>query len=223
MGLVAGVQLSANGMLHKGDWIISEKAHANGEVLDVKLTTVKVRNWDNSITTIPPYTLVSDSFQNYQNMRKAGARRVARSIYIDINTIGFLDNNALERLKAKGLTDGIPDTEKNRVVNLTLLRRYLESYLSSHPAIRKEDKRNPAIFMMVRQLQPTPNGLPIELYFFTYETNWKKFEELQSDIFDHVYAVVSEFGLKMYQSPAGADIRYRLEDNDSCNAITPRQ
>lgn len=223
MGLVAGVQLSANGMLHKGDWIISEKAHANGEVLDVKLTTVKVRNWDNSITTIPPYTLVSDSFQNYQNMRKAGARRVARSIYIDINTIGFLDNNALERLKAKGLTDGIPDTEKNRVVNLTLLRRYLESYLSSHPAIRKEDKRNPAIFMMVRQLQPTSNGLPIELYFFTYETNWKKFEELQSDIFDHVYAVVSEFGLKMYQSPAGADIRYRLEDNDSCNAITPRQ
>lgn len=121
------------------------------------------------------------------------------------------------------MTDGIPDTEKNRVVNLTLLRRYLESYLSSHPAIRKEDKRNPAIFMMVRQLQPTPNGLPIELYFFTYETNWKKFEELQSDIFDHVYAVVSEFGLKMYQSPAGADIRYRLEDNDSCNAITPRQ
>lgn len=207
MGLVAGVQLSANGMLHKGDWIISDKAHANGEVIDVKLTTVKVRNWDNSITTIPPYTLVSDSFQNYQNMRLIGARRVARSIYIDVNSIGFIDRTTLDRLRVNGFLDGLAVNDSDKVVNLTLLRLYLEKYLSDRPDVRSSDEQNSAILTMVRQLQPTPQGLPLELYFFANETNWKKFEALQSDIFDHVYAIIAEFNLRMYQSPAGADVR----------------
>lgn len=205
MGLVAGVQLSANRMLQKGDWIISDKAKANGEVIDVKLTTVKVRNWDNSVTTIPPYSLVSDSFQNYQNMRRVGARRVARSINIDMNTIGFLTEEQIADLESRGLLAGIEGVCPGHTVNLSLLRRYLELYLASHPEIRLKDKDNPAIFMMVRQLQPTPQGLPLELYFFTNRTNWKRFEALQSDIFDHVYAVLPHFGLRMYQAPAGSD------------------
>ena len=207
MGLVAGVQLSANGMLHKGDWIISEKAHANGEVLDVKLTTVKVRNWDNSVTTIPPYTLISDSFQNYQNMRRVGARRVARSINIDLNTIGFLTREQVSSLEERGLLEGLGEVTAEKTVNISLLRRYLEYYLSTHPEIRKKDKDNPAIFMMVRQLQPTAQGLPLELYFFTSRTNWKRYEALQSDIFDYVYALLPHFGLRMFQSPAGTDFR----------------
>ena len=206
MGLVAGVQLSANGMLHKGDWIISDKAKANGEVLDVKLTTVKVRNWDNSITTIPPYTLVSDSFHNYQNMRRAGARRVARSINIDLNTIGFLEADRIEALRSRGWLEGLGEVKAGHTVNISLLRRYLEYYLSHHPEVRLKDKDNSAIFMMVRQLPPTPQGLPLELYFFTNRTNWKRYEALQSDIFDHVYAVLPHFGLRMYQAPAGTDL-----------------
>lgn len=205
MGLVAGVQLSANGMLHKGDWIVSDKAHANGEVIDVKLTTVKVRNWDNSVTTIPPYTLVSDSFQNYRNMRKVGARRVARSIYIDLNTIGFLSPAQLSRLEELGYLRGLEIPEADKAVNLSIFRRYMEYYLAHHPEVRVKDKDNSAIVMMVRQLQPTPQGLPLELYFFTNRTNWKRFEALQSDIFDHVYAVLPCFGLRMYQAPAGSD------------------
>ncbi len=207
MGLVAGVQLSANGMLHKGDWIISDKAKANGEVLDVKLTTVKVRNWDNSVTTIPPYTLVSDSFQNYQNMRRAGARRVARSINIDLNTIGFLDDERVEALRERGWLEGLGEVKAGHTVNISLLRRYLEHYLSHHPEVRLKDKDNSAIFMMVRQLQPTAQGLPLELYFFTNRTNWKRYEALQSDIFDHVYAILPHFGLRMYQAPAGSDFQ----------------
>lgn len=203
MGFVAGVQLSANGMLTKGDWIISEKAKANGEVIDVKLTTVKVRNWDNSVTTIPPYTLISDSFQNYQNMRRAGARRVARSINLDLDTIGFLTPAQIQNLQERGMLEGLPEAKAGQTVNVSLLRHYLEYYLAHHPDIRLRDKSNPAIFMMVRQLQPTPQGLPLELYFFTSRTNWKKFEHLQSDIFCHVYAVLPLFGLRMYQMPTG--------------------
>lgn len=210
MGLVAGVQLSANGMLHKGDWIVSDKAHANGEVIDVKLTTVKVRNWDNSITTIPPYTLVSDSFHNYQNMRRVGARRVARSINIDMNTIGFLSEERLAALRSAGHLAGLGEPEEEgRTINISLFRRYLEYYLSHHPEVRVKDKDNSAIVMMVRQLQPTAQGLPLELYFFTNRTNWKRFETLQSDIFDHVYAMLPCFGLRMYQAPAGTDFAAR--------------
>lgn len=206
LGFVAGIQLSVNKMLKVGDWIISEKAHANGEVLQVKLTTVKVRNWDNSVTTIPPYTLISDSFQNYQNMREHGLRRVARSIYIDVNTIRFCTPVELQRLREAGWLTRREAEEGERKVNLALLRQYLEKYLAENSEIETTDPDNTAILMMVRQLQPTPQGLPLELYFFTTRTGWRSFEVLQSEIFDHVYAVVGEFGLRMYQAPAGTDI-----------------
>lgn len=211
LGFVAGIQLSANKMLKVGDWIISDKAHANGEVMEVKINTVKVRNWDNSITTVPTYTLVSDSFQNYQNMRDHGLRRVARSIFIDMNTIRFLSEEDIKVLRTEGLLEGISAQKASKTVNLSLFRKYLERYLSDNREIEVRDSGNSAILLMVRQLQPTVNGLPIELYFFTTRTGWKDFETLQSEIFDHVYAVVGKFGLRIFQAPAGSDIKSGLQ------------
>lgn len=200
MGLVAGVQLSANKMLRKGDWIIAPKYGANGEVAEVTLATVKVVNWDNSVTTIPPYALVNDSFQNMQPMRHAGARRVMRSIPIDFNSVRFCTDDQIEQLRADGLL--ATDTEcAGRVVNLRLFRDYMERYLSTHPQVRTD------LMIMVRQLQPTPQGLPVELYFFISDTDWVAYEHIQADIFDHVYAAISHFGLSIYQSPAGTDLQ----------------
>lgn len=205
-GFVAGVQLTVNNMLKKDDWIICDKAGANGEVMDIKLTTVKVRNWDNSIVTIHPYTLISDSFKNYQNMREIGARRVARSIYIDFETIRFLEDDELNKLIEEGfiLEKDIKDGKKE--VNVSFFRKYLTRFLSEHPKVVHQHP-DPAVFMMVRQLQPTPEGLPIELYFFSTITAWRDFEEMQSDLFDHVYAAVKKFHLRIFQIPSGRDIK----------------
>lgn len=200
LGLVASVQLTANKMLHKGDWIVAEKHGANGEVEDVSLTTVKVRNWDNSISTIPPYALISDSFRNYQPMRRSGGRRVERSIYIDAESIRFCTESELLELDRRGWLENIPVDRAARQVNLTLLRRYLEKYIARHKDV------NPDMLHMVRQMQPTPSGLPLQLYFFTHRTGWKDFEHVQADIFDHVYAVIQEFGLRIFQTPSGTDI-----------------
>lgn len=200
LGLVASVQLTANKMLHKGDWIVADKYGANGEVEDVSLTTVKVRNWDNSISTIPPYALVSDSFRNYQPMRNSGGRRVDRSIYIDMNSVRFLTGEEIERLNGLGWLEGVPVDKASRQINLTLLRRYLEKYIARHKDV------NASMLHMVRQLQPTQSGLPLQLYFFTRKTGWKDFEHVQADILDHVYAVIQEFGLRVFQTPAGTDI-----------------
>lgn len=200
LGLVASVQLTANKMLHKGDWIIADRYGANGEVQDVSLTTVKVRNWDNSISTIPPYALISDSFRNYQPMRNSGGRLVERSIYIDINTVRFCSEEELSRLEQRGWLEGVTVDRAARQINLTLLRRYLEKYLALHKDV------NAAMLHMVRQMQPTQSGLPLQLRFFTRKTGWKDYERVQADIFDHVYAVIHEFGLRVYQTPAGTDI-----------------
>lgn len=200
LGLVASVQLTANKMLHKGDWIVAEKHGANGEVEDVSLTTVKIRNWDNSISTIPPYALISDSFRNYQPMRRSGGRRVERSIYIDAESIRFCTEAELLELDRRGWLENIPVDRAARQVNLTLLRRYLEKYIARHKDV------NPDMLHMVRQMQPTPSGLPLQLYFFTHRTGWKDFEHVQADIFDHVYAVIQEFGLRIFQTPSGSDI-----------------
>lgn len=197
MGLVASVQLTANNMLHKGDWIIVPKHNANGEVIDISLTTVKIRNWDNSITTVPPYSLISDSFQNYQAMRRAGARRVCRPVYIDINTIRFLSPEKLDDLKEDGFVEELPERP---TTNITLFREYLERWLSSLPEVRDD------LILMVRQLEPTQSGLPLELYFFLSIVEWKEFEHLQSSIFDHVYAAAPHFGITLFQSPTGRDI-----------------
>ncbi len=200
LGLVASVQLTANNMLRKGDWIVVPRHGANGEVIDVSLTTVKVRNWDNSVTTVPPYSLISDSFQNFEPMQVSGGRRVCRAVYIDANSVCFCTPQELAALRERGWLDGTDVADASRMVNLRLLRGYLDSYIATHPEV------NPGLTHMVRQLDPTPSGLPLQLYFFTRTTAWTEYERIQSDIFDHVYAVVNLFGLSIFQSPAGRDI-----------------
>lgn len=200
LGLVAGVQLTANDMLKKGDWIVVAKSGANGEVIDVSLTTVKVRNWDNSVTTVPPYTLISESFQNFKPMQQSGGRRVIRSVYIDLNSIKFCTPEQLSHLIERGWLKEEDIQDARHTVNVELLARYLERYIETHPDVETK------MTHMVRQLQPTPQGLPLELYFFTNKTEWVTYEHIQASIFNHVYAVVAEFGLAMYQAPAGADI-----------------
>lgn len=207
LNFVAGIQLTVNKMVSRGDWIVSSKAGANGEVEEVKLTTIKVRNWDNSIVTIPPYTLFTDSFQNFEAMRDVGARRVARSVFIDQSTIRFLTPDEVEALRDEGLLTETEEAFPEKIVNLGLLRRYMEHYLEAHPEVLGEDEENPALILMVRQLQPTPQGIPLELYFFTSRTRWKPFEHLQSDIIDHLYAVIPKFHLAVYQSPSSSDFK----------------
>ena len=196
MGLVAGVQLSANDMLRPGDWITMPKYDADGFVIDVTLTTVKVRNWDNTISTIPPYALVSDSFQNWRGMFDSGGRRIKRSIFIDMNSIAFCSDDKRKELIEKGYLGSDKD---EKIVNLTAFREWLEEWLRNHPSVNKN------MIIMVRQLQPTPQGLPLELYFFFDGTNWVPYEHLQSEIFEYVFAVLPEFGLKGFQAPAGSD------------------
>ena len=196
LGLVAGIQLSANDMLRPGDWITMPKYDADGFVIDVTLTTVKVQNWDKTITTIPPYALVSDSFQNWRGMFNSGGRRVKRSIHIDSNSIRFCDGELKENLIKKGL---IKADDDRRQVNLTLFREWLEEWLRNHPAINQE------MILLVRQLQPTAHGVPLELYFFSSDTAWISYEHLQAEIFEYLFAVLHEYGLKAFQSPAGTD------------------
>jgi miniconductance mechanosensitive channel len=193
LGLVAGIQLSANKMLKKGDWIIVDKAGANGEVEDISLTTVKVRNWDESITTVSPYVLFSESFQNYANMRELGARRVMRSLLIDANSVHFLKIEELTALHTDGFITESEYADSAQKVNLLLFRHYLERMLLANKNVRTDMR------MMVRQLQPTATGLPLELFFFIKQTEWADFEAVQSDIFDEVYAVINRFGLRIYQ------------------------
>ena len=198
LGLVAGVQLSANDMLRPGDWISMPKYGADGDVLEVTLTTVKVQNWDKTITTIPPYALVSDSFQNWRGMRESGGRRVKRSVYIDMRSISFCTEEQMTDFEQKGWLEGV-EREDKFVVNLHIFRNYLENYLRSHHRV------NQKLIIMVRQLQPTAQGLPLELYFFSDGTDWVPYEHLQSEIFEHVFAVLPTFGLRVFQSPMGID------------------
>ena len=198
MGLVAGVQLSANDMLRPGDWISMPKYGADGDVMEVTLTTVKVQNWDKTITTIPPYALVSDSFQNWRGMKESGGRRVKRSVYIDMRSITFCTEEQMAEYEKKGWLEGI-EREDKFAVNLHIFRNYLENYLRHHHRVNQE------MTIMVRQLQPTAQGLPLELYFFSDGTDWIPYEHLQSEIFEHVFAVLPTFGLRVFQSPMGID------------------
>ena len=219
MGVVSGVQLSANDMLKVGDWITMPKYGANGYVIEVTLNTVKVRNFDNTITTIPPYLLVSDSFQNWRGMRESGGRRVKRSINIDMTSVRFCTPEMLEKYrKINLLKDYIDRTEEvvrtyneenhvdndilvngRRQTNLGVFRAYLTAYLKSLPVVNTE------LNCMVRHLQPTDHGLPVELYFFSNVKDWIPYEAVQADVFDHVLAIIPEFGLRVFQSPSGAD------------------
>lgn len=221
MGFVSGIQLTANNMLKVGDWISMPKYGADGTVTEVTLNTVKVRNWDNTIITIPPYLLVSDSFQNWEGMRQSGGRRVKRSINIDMSSIRFCTPEMLAKYrKIQLLKDYIDDTEKvvkeynknhhidnsvlvngRRQTNLGVFRAYLTSYLKSLPTINQE------LMCMVRQLQPTETGIPMELYFFSATKEWVSYEGVQADVFDHVLAIIPEFGLRVFQNPSGEDFR----------------
>lgn len=203
LSFVAGIQLTVNRMLERGDWIVVPKAGANGEVVEVKLTTIKVRNWDNSVIAIPPYTLFADSFQNFANMRASGARRVARSVLIDQTAVRRLSGPETVELMEKGLLpeeEYAPDHEAP--VNLTLLRRHLEKWLEGRPEVLHAGNGRPDLILMVRELQPTPQGIPLEVYFFTSLTQWKPYEHFQAEVFDHLYATVPLFGLRVFQAPS---------------------
>ena len=198
LGLVASVQISANKMLHRGDWIVMDSHKTNGEVLDISLTTIRVLNWDNSVTTIPPYAMVSESFRNYQDMRRAGGRRIDRSIIIDLNSVKFLNEDKIEDLRAQGF---IPAQAEGKTTNLGLLRAYLDHKLATDNRVVHD------MLYMVRQMEPTPTGLPLQIYFFTSSTAWKDFEQVQSDFFDEVFATVQLFELRMFQAPSGTDFQ----------------
>ena len=216
LGFVGGLQLTINDMLRIGDWIVMEKSKADGEVLEIGLTTVKVQNWDKTITTIPTYSLISDSFTNWRGMENSGGRRIARSFVIDIDTVKFCTPEMLERFKKFQLVSQyIIDKEKEiedynkanniddsnlvngrRQTNLGIFRAYLNAYIANCPYINKD------MTFMVRQLAPTENGIPIQIYAFSSNKAWVSYENIQSDIFDHVFAVVTMFDLKIYQKPS---------------------
>ena len=199
-GLVAGIQLTANDMLRPGDWITVPKYGADGDVMEVTLTTVKVRNWDKTITTVPPYALVNDSFQNWRGMFDIGGRRVKRSINIDMHTVRFCTPEEMEKFKQEPWMEGFEPTG-DKEVNLYIFRHYLLYYLTHHPKVSQE------MIMTVRQLQPTAQGIPVELYFFSANTAWLKYEHLQAEVFDHVLAMLHVFDLKVFQSPTGLDFQ----------------
>jgi small-conductance mechanosensitive channel len=176
LGLVAGIQLSQNNMIQIGDWIQMTDGSANGTVEEITLNTVKVRNWDNTLSMIPPYTLVSTPFKNWRGMQESGGRRVDKMIYIDVNSL---------QIRA----------EDNGLTNIQRYREYIESYLKGHPYV------NSSLDLIITQKEATPYGLPVEVYFFTKEKSWALYEKQQSEIFDHLMTVVSDFGLQLYQRP----------------------
>lgn len=219
LGLVAGIQLSANQMVARGDWIEVPKFGADGEVLDVALTTVKVRNWDKTITTLPTYALISDSFKNWRGMSQSNVRRIKRSLCIDLQTVKFVDDSLLAKFKEISLLKDYI-TEKEREVdswnaersfnednvanarvltNIGTFRAYVVAYLRNHAQIAQDET------VLVRQLQPTEYGLPIEIYVFSKDNRWVEFEAIQSDIFDHFFSVLPEFDLKVFQRPSGSN------------------
>lgn len=221
LGFVSGIQLSANNMLKVGDWIAMPKYGADGTVEEVSLTTVKIRNWDNTIVTVPPYLLVSDSFQNWRAMQQSGGRRVKRSVSIDMTSVQFCTPEMLEKYRSFGLLKGYVENKQRDIeqyntarglspddgrvdgrhqTNLGVFRAYLLEYLRTEVPINKE------MTLMVRQLQPTSTGIPMELYFFTNTVDWVAYEGIQSDVFDHVLAVIPIFDLRVYQEPSGADL-----------------
>ncbi|MEN8725583.1 MAG: mechanosensitive ion channel domain-containing protein, partial [Lentimonas sp.] len=221
LGLVAGFQLSVNNMVMVGDWIEMPGRGADGEVTDVSLTTVKVQNWDKTITTIPTYSLISDSFKNWRGMSEAGGRRIKRSLHIDMRTIQFADEQLLERFKRIRLLrpyleqklEDIQEYNSNvendlaelingrRLTNVGTFRAYCVAYLRNHPKIHQK-----GMTLLVRQLAPNEKGLPIEFYCFSNDTAWVNFEDIQGDLFDHLLSIIPEFGLSTYQAPSGADL-----------------
>jgi len=220
LSLVASVQITAQDMVRVGDWIEMPQYGADGDVIDVQLHTIKVQNWDKTIVTVPTHKLVSESLKNWRGMSQSGGRRIKRSLHIDISSIRFQsDDEVLNFRRLALLADYIDqkkteladyntnlkyevDAEVNhrRLTNVGTFRAYAYNYLKNHPKIRKD------MTLLVRQLDPGPEGLPIQVYCFTNTTAWAEYEDIQSDIFDHLLAIVPEFGLRIYQQPAGSDL-----------------
>jgi miniconductance mechanosensitive channel len=207
MGLVAGVQLSANNMLKVGDWIEMPSRGIDGVVVAVSLTTIKIRSWNNTLQTIPPYLLISEPFDNWQAMRDSGGRRIKRNINIDMSSVRFADEAFIESLRTNEATAEIMKSiatsleEGGVVTNLDIYMRYINRYLDTHPRL------NHTMTCMVRQLQPTEWGLPIELYCFSANVNWVPYEHLQAEIFSHIVALAPLFSIEIYQAPAGSSFR----------------
>ena len=207
LGLVAGVQLAANNMLKVGDWISMPSRGIDGEVEEVSLTTIKVRGWDKTLQTLPPYLLISEPFQNWQAMRSSGGRRIKRSLNVDMNSIRFADEAYIEQLRSneqsRALIEDIAtqSDEGETLTNLDLFMRAMNNYLLHHPRV------NSNMTIMVRQLQPSEWGLPIEVYCFSANVNWVPYENLQTEIISYVVAAAPLFGLRMYQAPSGMDLR----------------
>lgn len=221
LGLVASVQLSAQNMVRIGDWISMPEFGADGDVIEINLNNVKVQNWDKTISTIPTYALVSNSFKNWRGMSESGGRRIKRALYIDVQTICFCTDDMLERFsKLVLIKDYLAGQLKEineynasrnaqdkdipngrRLTNIGTFRRYILEYLRNHPNI------NQSLTLLVRQLDPTAEGIAIEIYAFSAKQEWAKYEDVQSDIFDHIFATVPYFGLAVFQKPSGQDLR----------------
>jgi len=220
LSLVASVQLTAQDMVRVGDWIEMPQFGADGDVIDVQLHTVKVQNWDKTITTIPTHRLITDSFKNWRGMSQTGARRIKRAIVIDVSSIRIQTEEEVDHftrfallgdyIKEKeqelaeynaGLTSEVDaEVNRRRLTNIGTFRAYAFNYLKNHPRIDQ------TMTLIVRQLAPGPAGLPLEIYCFTNTTEWAVYEDIQSDIFDHLLAIVPEFGLRLFQEPAGSDL-----------------
>ncbi len=220
LSLVASVQLTAQDMVRVGDWIEMPQFGADGDVIDVQLHTVKVQNWDKTITTITTHRLITDSFKNWRGMSQSGARRIKRAIFVDVSSIRFQTQDEVDHFKRfallkdyvknkeqeladynAGLATAVDaDVNRRRLTNVGTFRAYAYDYLKNHPRIDKN------MTLIVRQLAPGPEGLPLEIYCFTNTTEWAAYEDIQSDIFDHLLAIVAEFGLRLYQKPAGSDL-----------------
>ena len=220
LGLVASLQLTGNDMVHVGDWIEMPQYGADGDVIDVALHTVKVQNWDKTITTIPTHKLIETSFKNWRGMSRSGGRRIKRAISFDMGSIRFLEDDEIERFARFALLkdyvaakreelaahnsepgrDASVNADIRRLTNIGTLRAYIHSYLRNHPKIHQ------GMTLLVRQRSPSGEGLPIEVYAFTNDTSWAAYEGIQADIFDHILAVAPEFGLRPYQRPSGDDL-----------------
>src|SRR5690606_34414882 len=227
LSLVASVQLSSNDMLRVGDWIEAPQMNADGDVIDIALHTVKVQNWDKTITTIPTWKLISESYKNWRGMQESGGRRIKRALLIDQQSVRFLNPGEREALCRFALIDdyirqkqdeidawnaklaeaGKDPVNTRRMTNIGAFRAYVVSYLKAHPGI------NQGMTQIVRQLAPTPEGLPLEIYAFTATVAWVPYEGIQADIFDHLIAIMPEFGLRLYQQPSGADLAAAMNSN----------
>ena len=226
LSLVASVQISSSGMIRLGDWIEMPSHNADGDVIDIALHTIKIQNWDKTISVVPTKNFISGSFKNWRGMQESGGRRIKRSLLIDQQSIAFLTEEQIRHLKTFKLMYGYFDSkveelnvwnkkhihakagetvDTRRMTNLGTFRAYIERYLRNHPGVHQN------MSLMVRQLQPTPEGLPLEVYCFTNTVVWVSYEGIQSDIFDHLLAIAPEFGLRVYQAPSGGDFARLLE------------